>query len=234
MDNENNFETYLYLSKSKLSLSVFEINEKKKIYEKETYLKNYYDDLKFDELKRFLDENVFKIEKKFNNFINNIYIVLDVIDFFSINVSIKNDNNVNGIFKESLIYSLNEAKNQCKKTLEGKKIIHMIIDNYHINDKNFSSFPKNIIFESFAIDIRFICLPQNLINKIESLLKDYQISLKQIASVKYIQGFYNDQNKDFFEKARDIIGGSNENEIRFHNKMRQNQGFFEKFFNFFN
>ena len=70
MDNEINFETYLYLSKSKLSLSVFKINEKKKIYEKEVYLKDYYNDLKFDELKKFLDENIFKIEKKFNYFIN--------------------------------------------------------------------------------------------------------------------------------------------------------------------
>ena len=233
MDNETNFETYLYLSKSKLSLCVFETNLKEKIYEKEVLLKNDYNDLKFDELKKFLDENIFNIEKNFNYFINHVYIVLDAIDFFLVNVSIKNDNNVNGISKESLIYSLNEAKSQCKKTLEGKKIIHMIIDNYHINNENFSSFPKNIICESFAIDIRFICLSHNLITKIESLLKNYQISIRQIASVKYVESYFNDANKDLFEKAREIIIGCNENEIKFRNKMTRNQGFFEKFFNFF-
>ena len=82
MNNEINFETYLYLSKSKLSLCVFETNLKKKIYEKEVLLKNDYNDLKFDELKKFLDENIFNIEKNFNYFINHVYIVLDAIDFF--------------------------------------------------------------------------------------------------------------------------------------------------------
>tara|TARA_B100001057_G_scaffold482620_1_gene558278 strand:+ start:1386 stop:2090 length:705 start_codon:yes stop_codon:yes gene_type:complete len=233
MNDKINFETYLYLGKSKLALCIFEIDKKKRIYEKEIFLKNDYNNLKFDELKKFLDENIFKVEKNFNCFIKSVNIVLEVIDFFSVNISIKNDNHANGISKESLIYSLNDAKNQCKKTLEGKKIIHMIIDNYHINNKNFSSFPENTICESFAVDIRFICLPHDVISKIESLLKNYQISLGEIASFSYIQSYFKEANKDLFEKVKDIFGGCNENEIKFHNKIVQNQGFFEKFFNFF-
>jgi hypothetical protein len=47
------------------------------------------------------------------------------------------------IFK-NLNYLLNEAKDHCKKTIKKKKIIHMLIDNYQIDDKNYSFLPENL------------------------------------------------------------------------------------------
>ena len=133
---------------------------------------------------------------------------------------------------KNLQYSLNEARDLCKKTFEKKRIIHMLIENYLIDDKFYSSLPKNLKCNNFALDIKFLCLSENLVKNLEKTLESYQISVNQIVSGNYVKSFLND-NEDLFIQTLRITQGCNPNEIRFSNKIRENQGFFEKFFNFF-
>ncbi len=51
-------------------------------------------------------------------------------------------------------YYLNDAKDQCKKTIEKKKIIHMIIENYRIDNNNYSYFPEKLKCDSITLDIK--------------------------------------------------------------------------------
>ena len=51
----------------------------------------------------------------------------------------------------------------------------MTIDKYLIDEKEFSSFPNNLRCNYISIDIRFVCLPINYLNKIENIFKNYQI-----------------------------------------------------------
>ena len=91
MDENLNFETYLFLSSKKFIISVNnDINEK--IYEKELILDKKTEDLDLHLLDLFLSENVFKIEKILNSFIKNIYLIVDCNYFFSIKMSIKKNN----------------------------------------------------------------------------------------------------------------------------------------------
>ena len=43
---------------------------------------------------------------------------------------------------KSLDYLLNDAKNYCKKTIDDRKILHIIIQNYQIDDKNYHFYQK--------------------------------------------------------------------------------------------
>ena len=232
MDNDLDFVSYLYLSKDKFSICILRVPNLDIIYENKIIINNLYNELDFEQIKDFLDENIIKSEKILKYFIKNIFIILDTENFFPIFLSIKKDNGGNFLTLENLSYSLNDAKLQCKKTMEEKKIVHMLIDNYQIDNKNYSFLPKEIKCNYFSLDIKFICLSDIFIQNLEKCLSRYQISVDQIISANYVGDYFEDNN-DLFRKAWKITKGCNPNEIKFYNKNLNNKGFFEKFFNFF-
>ena len=134
-----------------------------------------------------------------------------------------------------LNYLLYEAKENCKKTIDDKRIIHLIIRNYKIDSQNYESLPKDTSYKSFSVDLEFICLSNEIIKKLERILNKYEISLDQIVNASYVSEFLtNEENDNIFLMTKKILRGYNSNEVSLVNKSTKNQGFFEKFFNFFN
>ena len=88
-------------------------------------------------------------------------------------------------------------KNVCKKTIDQKKIIHMIINNYQIDNKNYSSLPKNKMQQLF-IRFKANLFSNSLIIEIEMILKKYHISLNQLLSGSYIKNFFSTMREIFF------------------------------------
>lgn len=231
--NENfDFDCFLFIGHNKFSISINQNSNFKEVYKKEIKFENS-DKLNFDLLNEFLEKNIFQAEKIINNFLNSIYIILDHPEFFSIEISLKKENYGKLISDESLIYLLNDAKDQCKNSFQNKKIIHMIIDNYLIDDKYFSKKPENIKCNDFSLDIRFICLPEEIIQDLKRILKKYQITLNRVINASYVNQLSIEQNQNLFEMSRNILSGFNQNEILFQDKTNKNKGFFEKFFNIF-
>ncbi len=233
MDDNLDFETYLIISSKKLVISV-NTSLNKKIYEKELIIEDDLDNFNFDKLIFFLDENIFKIEKKLKNFVKKISIILDLDCLFSIDISIKKKNYENEVNVRALKHILHEVKDDCKKTRSGKEILHMTIENYCFDGKNYSYLPDNIKCQNFSLDIKFLCISTKMIKNLEKILKQYQISINRVVSAEYIASFLNDDEKDIFSMTKEIIDGYNPNEVMMVNKTTKNQGFFEKFFNFFN
>ena len=231
MSNHVFFDAFIYLSKKKFSICAIHLKNSKKIYENKFLINNDIDRIDFEKFQDFLDNNIFKIEKTLNEYIKNIYIIIETKDFLNIRLSIKNYNNGKILTPSDLSYSLNEARYQCKKTLENRKIIHMLIDNYRINDRDYSFLPENLECNNYSLDIKFISLSHNLVKKLENCLEKYQISISKIISAEYVENYFNNED-DLFKKTKKITEGCNPNEVEFYNKMRKNEGFFEKFFNF--
>ncbi len=72
MNEDLNFETYLFISPKKLIISVLtDLN--KKIFEKELIIDHNEKKLIFDELDIFLNENIFELEKKLKYLLKNNY-----------------------------------------------------------------------------------------------------------------------------------------------------------------
>ncbi len=231
--NNNNLKSYLLLSPKKIAILVKDDFNLEEIYKKEIQITNESNLIDLEFLNHFLDENIFKIEKNLKRFIKDIYLIIDTDDFLSINISIKKKNNDSIIDKKNLIYLLKEAKDQCQKTLENKRIVHTIIENYLIDNSSYSSLPKNKKCANFCLDIKFICISDKFIKNLESILKKYQISLNQVVSMEYLNQYFSQNKYKIFDMAEKIIAGCNENEIIFTNKSTKNTGFFEKFFNLF-
>ena len=234
MIRETDFQTYLYLNHNQFIIYVVEILTNEKIYSEKFKIEENSTELKFSKLDEFLNNNIFKIEKKLNNFIKDIYVILDSKEFHSIKLSIKKDNNGNLINTEALIHPLNDLKNLCQSNLQNKKIIHFLIEKYVIDNKFYTTLPENINCNIFSLDTEFICLSKNLIENIEKILNKYHISLNQILSASYVEKLKDNSDSTIFTTASRIISGHNSNEVLMVGKIDKKQGFFEKFFNLFN
>ena len=234
MTNKVDFQTYLYLNHNQFIIYVAEILTNEKIYSEKLTIEENSKELKFDKLDQFLDSNIFKIEKKLNNFIKDMYVILDSNEFHSIKLSIKKNNNGNHINTEALIHPLSDLKNLCQSNLQNEKVIHFLIEKYVIDNKLYTTLPENINCNIFSLDTEFICLSKNLIENIEKILKKYHISLNQILSASYVEKLKDNSDNNIFTTASRIISGHNSNEVLMVGKIDKKQGFFERFFNLFN
>ena len=115
--------------------------------------------------------------------------------------------------------------NNVVKTLD-KKSSPMLIKNYRVDNKDFS-YSENIKCHNFSLDLRLICISDDLIRDLETL-KKYHISNRVLdASSK---NFSRRTTQIFFQWLK-IIDGHNPNEVILLKK--QTKIVFEKFFNFF-
>ena len=233
MTNNLGNRIFLFLSSDKFIIVTLNSNDKI-VYRKEILTNNKSNQIDSKFLDNFLGENIFKIEKELNEFVKNIFLIIDNQNIFSIYLSIKNkfDNIV--INSNSINKLLFEAKSCCKKTLEDFDVLHMKIDQFYIDGTYFKILPEKQNCKNFSIEINYICLPRKISKTIEDVLAKYQISLDKIMSFNYLNKFLDDKNNNLYITAQKILNGLNENEVSITIKNPKKLGFFEKFFNFFN
>ena len=233
MKNNLGNKIFLFLGLDKLIIVALNSNNDF-VYKKETLTNNESNQIDSNFLDNFLSENIFKIEKELNEFVKNIYLIVDNQNIFSIYLSIKNkfDNIV--INSNSVNKLISEAKNCCKKTLEDFDILHMKIDQFYIDGTYFKTLPNKKNCNNLSIDVSYICLPKRISKTIEDVLRKYQISLDRMLSLDYLNSFLDNKNENLYATAQKILDGFNENEVYIDNKNSKKLGFFERFFNFFN
>ena len=226
-------DAYLFISPKKIILSIFNETSRKNLFENEIKIDNSSKLIDLESLRLFLDKNIFEAEKLVKRFIKNIYLVIESDSFFSSSISVKKNFQKSILSKDRLIHLLNESKEICKNTLSQKKIIHMIIEKYRLDNEFYNEIPQNKKFENISVEVKFICLSENMVKNLEDSLKQFHISVKNIVSYNYIKKFFKDEKYDLFEMTKKILEGFNENEVLIVNKTSKNKGFFEKFFNLF-
>tara|TARA_B100000963_G_scaffold265250_1_gene233454 strand:- start:7811 stop:8515 length:705 start_codon:yes stop_codon:yes gene_type:complete len=234
MENNLNFEVFLSLSPEKIILSVNQKTDNKLIFIDKLLIENNSKYIKLEELNFFLNKNIFKVEKILGNFIEQINVIIETKDFLNLQISVKKNSYNEDINSNIILYLIKDAKYQCEKTIQNMRIIHILIDNYLIDNNHFTELPINQKCKNFSLDISFICLPDELVKNIENILKKFQISINQILSANYIYKFAGNTEVDFFKMTSKIIDGYNKNEVKLVNKTLKNKGFFEKFFDLFN
>lgn len=232
MDNSDNLNTFLFIGPEKIEISVKKKDDLRIYYQNEVENKSFKKEEIYLLLDKFLNENIFKIEKKFNFFVENIILIIDDDNQLDIKVSFKKKNDIDKFNQKSLNYLLTEAKNQISESYKEKIIIHMIIDNYLLDDNLYKTIPDDITYSQFSVSISFICLRINYIRNLEKILGNYQIKIQQIISAQYLRDLFNNDT-DFFSSGQKILDGYNQNEILFVPRTQKNRGFFEKFFLFF-
>ena len=233
MAEEIDFETYLSLTKNKFEIFLFDKTNLKNLYKDELKLENTFNFLDLDKLNKFLDIQIFKIEKIYGKFIKNIYLILENDLNLEVNICIKKKNYGNLINKKSLENALIEVKDLFKESYQQQTIIHMIINNYLINGKNYPSFIDNLRGDNLCLEINFMSISNDTLVKFDKILEKYQITISQYLNRNYVKNFFNEENIELSEMAYKIRNGYNDNEVTLVPKNIENKGFFEKFFQLF-
>ncbi len=231
MAEEIDFETYLSISKNKFEIFLFDNKNLKSLYKNELKLESSIIDL--EKLSKFLDDNIFKIEKFAGKFIENIFLIIENDENFQVNICIKKKNYDKLINKKTLENTLTEVKDLFKEAYQDQIIMHMIVNNYLINGKNYNSYIDNLQSDNLCLEVNFLCISKNMAINLNKILEKYQIKIKQYLNARYIKNFTKVENIKIPEMAYMLKNGYNNNEVILVPKSTENKGFFEKFFQLF-
>ena len=230
MIENSDFETFLYISKSKYQIFVYDKNNLKKLYSEEI---EYIDEIELNTLSKFLDNNIYKIEKIIKDFIRNIILIIEDEKVLDIGISLKKKYYEKNIDQKLLENSLVEVKDIFKENYQDLIIMHMIIiekqNSFLLNNTN----NKN---DYLFLEVNFISISNNFTFNFDKLLENHQIKIKRYMSGDYIKSFFDKESKEMMELfviANKLNDGLNINEVQLIPKGKENKGFFEKFFQLF-
>ena len=233
MIEEIDFETFLYVSNEKYQVSVFDKKKLKNLYNEELKFDYKFNSLDFNNLTKFLDENIYKIEKSVGDFVKNIILIIESDKNLNVNISIKKKLYDNFLSQKHLENNLIELKDLYKENYQDQSIMHMIIINNTINDEKYSRFNNNVKGKNFFLEVNFISISNELIISLNKNLEKYQIKVSQYMCGNYIKNFFDNDQNEISLKAHRLINGQNVNEVALVAKDIENKGFFEKFFQLF-
>ena len=217
MIEEINFETFLYVSKNRYAIFVDDKKNLKNLYKKELKINDQINIGDLTYLSKFLDENVYRIEKLVGNFIKNITLIIENDKILNIDIGIKKKNSKQFLNQNYLKNDLTEVKDLFKENYQDQIIMHMVV----------------ICEEDLYLVVKFISISNRIASVFDQLLEKYQIQISQYMSGNYIQNFFNKDVGEFSMMASKLKNGFNENEITLISKNIGNKGFFEKFFQLF-
>ena len=224
------FETFLFISKNKYQIFVYDKDNLKNIYNEEI---NFNDGIELENLSNFLDENIYKIEKTINNFIRNIILIIEDNKVLELSISIKKKYYEKHIDQKYLESSLVELKEVFKENYQDQTIMHMIIVNNDKNENNLQLNNLNNNDDCLFLEVNFISIPNNLTFYFDKLLENHQIKIRRYMSGNYIKSYFDEDETDFSMMANKLNNGLNINEVQLVSKSIENRGFFEKFFQLF-
>ena len=227
MIENSDFETFLYISKNKYQIFVLDKNNSQNLYNDEI---TNYDEKELDIFSKFIDDNIYKIEKKIKNFIRNIILIIEDDKVLDIGISLKKKNYEKNIDQKQLENRLIEAKDIFRENYQDLIIMHMIIVE---KENNFLLNNANINDDYLFLEVNFISISNNFTFNFDKLLESHQIKISRYMSGKYIKSYIGEDLAEISNMANQLNNGLNKNEVQLVSKNVKNKGFFEKFFQLF-
>ena len=230
MIEESHFQTFLYISRNKYQIFVQDKNNFKNIYNEEIEANNH---IELNNLSKFLDENIYKIEKIVNSFIRNIILIIENEKVLSVDISIKKNNYEKNTSQKYFEKNLIDIKDIFKENYHDQIIMHMVIINKDKNNNSLLFDDSSINDNSFYLEVNFISILNSFTFIYEELLKKNHIKIEKYMSGSYIKSFLNKKQSEFSIMANQLNNGLNKNEVKLVSKTPENKGFFERFFQLF-
>ena len=226
MIKDTDFEIFLYVSKDKYQIFVYDKNNSMNLYIDE--IKND-DEIELNILSKFIDKNIYKIEKMIKKFIRNIILIIENDKVLEVSISLKKKNYEKNIDQKYIETSLVEVKDIFRENYKDQIIMHMIVVENDANDYNFLLNNDNHLY----LEIDFISINNNFTFHFDKLLESYQIKISRYMSFKYIKNYISEDFTELSKMANKLNGGLNKNEVQLVSKNVEKSGFFEKFFQLF-
>jgi cell division protein FtsA len=181
MSNKN-FQTFFDCGFSKVRVGMFNKDEKNDVFYKESKFFADHSDLDLE-----IQKIIRSLEKDTNEYIDNISLMIDSPKMLSIGISISKKLDGSKLKKTNVQFLIQEAKQQILKYYTSHNIAHIIINNYKIDNVDYSYLPSQINCHSISLDIFFICIPNELIFYFKNIFSKSNILIDQIVCSSYVK-----------------------------------------------
>ncbi len=200
---EKNFHIFFDLGSSKIRATAFNKNDKDQNYfiERDCFSSLKSGQINLIEAEKKIEDIIFELEKKTDEYIDSISLMLDAQEALSINLSLSKKKDGEKISTEDIQYLVQDAKQQILKFNPEKNIIHIIVKNYKVDDKDYNYLPVGTSCNLFSIDIIFICFPKPIIKNLENLFYKFQLTINRIFCSSYTKSL---NYKEQFTKSEKI------------------------------
>ena len=216
--NNKNFDVYFDYGSSKIRAAAF---NKDKSINNFYYEGNYFSD--YTKAKSEIEKIILNLEKNTNEYLDSINLMVDSSEAMSVSLSLAKKFDGLKLEKEDVQFLIQDIKQQVLKNYQNHKIIHIIVKNYKIDNKDYVFLPPNIKCNLLSLDITFICIPKKIIENIKKLFFNLDISINQIfcssyaKSTSYKDNFSTTENISFVDMGfnKTSIISYNKNELSF-------------------
>ena len=224
---------YLAIIGHNLHIDYFNSEDENSHHKKKYLMPDTLDDnLNLTILTKFILEKVKDFEKDVGSFIEKVNLITDAKnDQFSL--SLKNKYNTNRIKETDVIRLISDAKQLVTRNNKDCFILHILVDKYIVDGKEYFEFPENLEYKEFIIDVSFITVQNLIVKTLNRILKNCNIEVVKIISHQYSSRFAEDGDTSPCIAGKKVVDGINSSEVITHNVHIKRQGLFEKMFNFF-
>ena len=233
MTNKKSQSFYLAIVDHNLHLSYFSSEEGNSNYQKKYLMPDSLDDnLNLSILTKFILEKVKGFEKDVGSFIEEVNVITDA-KYNQFSLSLKSKHSSYQIKETDIVRLISDAKQLIMRNNKNCHILHVLVDQYIIDGKEYFEFPENLDYKEFILDVSFITINSSTVKMLNRILKDCNIELKKIVSHQYSSRFADKKDPNPCNAGKKVIDGINPLEVKIHNLKAKTQGLFERMFNFF-
>ena len=180
--NKENFQTIFDCGFSKIRAGAFNRKNKDENFYAES---DFFVDRSNLEIK--IQKIITSLEEDTNEYISNINLMIDSSKMLSVSISLSKKLDGSKLKKKNIQFLIQEAKLQILKHYTNYNIIHIIINNYKIDDVDYSNLPDEIKCHFISLDIFFICLPSDLVFYFKDIFLKLNISIDKIICASYVK-----------------------------------------------
>ena len=208
--NEKSLNVFVDFGSSKIRLGIYDKETSKNIIilEKDCISNFSLNNFDIKNSNEIIKDLIKSAEKKINNHIKNINLMIDTPDMFSIDISIKKNSDGKQYSKNDIKSLLNEIKGLVQKNYLNKKIIHVIVKKFIFDDEEFFEIPnKKIDYNILIIELKFICFADQIWKSLQDSFKSNYLNIDNLYCSSYVRSSsYNSLFNDFNKKVILDIG----------------------------
>ncbi len=187
----NNFEAIIDFGSQNLRLCIFDKNNKT-VYSSKQQIT--------DTSEKSLDILIRKAERYLSTHIDNIIVLYDTSNFYSLDISIKKVFDQDTSLKKTYNSLIDEAHYLISQNNFKDQIIHLVVSNIIVdNNKKLENIIDDIKINSLILEIKFICLSKILINDLNNKFKKYNLKIVSLYCSSYVKSIYHQKKLDVNE-----------------------------------
>ncbi len=213
---KNNLSTIIDFGSTNLRLGVFDEKLSNLFFKTKEVNKND----NFENYVKSINLIIREAEKKISTHLENITVLYDSSEICSVDICIKKKLDQMANFNENILSMILEANNLINKHYQNKKIIHLIIKKYIINDKEFFNIPDEMPkLDSLILEIKLILLPYSRYKNVIEIFNKNNLKVLNFFSSSLVKSF---QYIELFQETKFVafldIGLDRSTLIFFNNK----------------